>query len=98
MIWDSGKVESDVSIHQVYDGPDLESSMRYDWRVRIWDRAGSPTAWSESSFWEMGLLEEDDWKAEWIEAELNEDVSRSGPCPMLREVITIDGSIRSARL
>jgi len=65
-LWDTGKVDSDRCIHVVYDGTALASRMRIYWRVRVWDRDGKASAWSEPAMWSMGLLEADDWKGQWI--------------------------------
>ena len=67
LVWDSGKVLSDNSVNVEYDGLELESRQRYFWRVRIWDESDTVTAWCETCFWEMGLLESVDWNAQWIE-------------------------------
>src|SRR5215218_6671538 len=40
LVWDSGRIESDQSIHVPYDGPTLASGQRVYWRVAIWDDAG----------------------------------------------------------
>ena len=64
-VWDSGKQNSSESVGMLYGGPKLESRKRYYWKVRTWDTKGkssdSPTAW-----WEMGLLDKNDWKVKWI--------------------------------
>ena len=65
-VWDSGKIESDQSVHVAYGGPGLESRNRYYWKVRTWDGEGQPSPYSEISWWEMGLLKTDDWNAQWI--------------------------------
>jgi len=65
-IWDSGKVDSDQSVHVLYAGKPLESRKRYYWKVRTWDADGKPSPWSEAAWWEMGLLNPSDWKAKWI--------------------------------
>src|SRR5512134_3859959 len=39
LVWDTGKVAADQSVHVAYAGPGLESSRRYTWRVRVWDGA-----------------------------------------------------------
>lgn len=62
--WDSGKVESD-STHVEYAGKDLESGERLYWKVRVWNQQGA-SSWSDVSTWEMGLLDESDWAADWI--------------------------------
>ena len=65
-VWDSGRVTSDESVNVTYAGPTPESRRRYYWQVRIWDRDGQPSAYSQASWWEMGLLASSDWKAQWI--------------------------------
>ena len=97
LIWDTEKVNSDISIHHSYSGPELQSGQRYYWRVRIWDNHENVSSWSEISFWEMGLLEIDDWQALWIEPDLDEDPEKSGPAPMLRSEFEASKIIVSAR-
>src|SRR5262249_30640565 len=79
LIWDSGRVNSDESVQQPYGGPPPQSRRRYWWQVRVWDRKGTASQWSASAYWEMGLLQPADWRAEWIEPTSN-DVS-GGPAP-----------------
>ena len=43
-LWDSGRMESDESIHIRYAGAALASSQRVFWKVRVWDRDGRPSA------------------------------------------------------
>src|SRR4051812_46651822 len=35
LFWQSGKVQSDQSIHVPYSGPSLKSRQRYYWQVRV---------------------------------------------------------------
>jgi alpha-L-rhamnosidase len=65
--WDSGRVESHQSVNIEYAGSPLRSRERIWWKVRVWDAAGMQSAWSEPEIWEMGLLEEKDWSAKWID-------------------------------
>src|SRR6266403_3176360 len=65
-IWDSGRVNSDQSVNVLYSGPALESRRRYYWQVRVWDSEGQPSPYSQASWWEMGLLSSQDWRAKWI--------------------------------
>jgi len=67
-VWDSGKVESSESVQVPYAGPELQSRQGYYWCVRTWDQAGASSPWSAPAYWEMGLLEAEDWQAEWIAA------------------------------
>lgn len=68
-IWNTGKMESDRSAGCEYEGPALRSRQRYTWKVRVWDERGNVSDWSETAFWEMGLLDPNDWQAKWIEPE-----------------------------
>lgn len=65
-LWDSGKVKSAKTVNVVYKGKQLKSRQRCFWQVRVWDRDGKPSGWSKPSRWSMGLLDSNDWKAEWI--------------------------------
>ncbi|HOY60490.1 MAG TPA: family 78 glycoside hydrolase catalytic domain, partial [Verrucomicrobiota bacterium] len=65
-LWDSGRVDSDRTVHVAYEGKPLRSRMRVWWKVQVWDRAGRPCGWSPASTWTMGLLEKADWQARWI--------------------------------
>jgi len=65
-LWDSGRVASDQTAHVHYAGPPLRSGQRCWWAVRVWDLRGRPSPWSEASWWEMGLLDPSEWKAQWI--------------------------------
>ena len=65
-IWDSNRVASDDSIGAVYGGPALTPSKRYFWRVLVWGRDGKAYAPSDASWWETGLLQQENWKAKWI--------------------------------
>ncbi len=64
--WDSQRVESENTSGVPYDGLPLWSGKRYFWRVRWWDEKGNESPWSATSWFEMGLLLEKDWKAVWI--------------------------------
>src|SRR5262249_9566678 len=51
LLWDSGRVASDESVHRPYLGPALTSGRRYWWQVRIWDQAGAVSPWSDAAWW-----------------------------------------------
>lgn len=97
-VWDSGKVESDQSIHISYDGSPLESRKRYTWRVKVWDNTGSESEWSASASWEIGLLNKEDWTTRWIEPEEEINPDERQPCPYLRRKFELaDKEITEAR-
>ena len=64
--WDSGKVKSDQSNQVEYVGEPLKSRMQCYWKVRVWDKEGKGSRWSEPALWTMGLLNSGDWQANWI--------------------------------
>jgi len=97
LVWDSGTVTAGESAHRVYAGPMLVSGARYYWRVRVWDAQGQVSGWSETAWWEMGLLQPQDWQVSWIEPGLAEDATRSNPAPMLRKDFQLRSPVRSAR-
>ncbi len=78
--WDSGKVTSGESVQVPYKGSSLESGRKYYWKVKIWDQDGAESGWSETAFWQMGLLRPQDWaEARWIGFEELPDSMRVVP-------------------
>ena len=96
IIWMSDKILSSQSVHVPYKGRALETGKRYYWQVRVWDNNGKSSKWSETAFWEMGLLKPGDWKAKWIRAGYEED-SMMRPSPMFRKQFSTSRKITSAR-
>jgi alpha-L-rhamnosidase len=72
-VWDSGKVESSDSIGVAYGGPAMQPSKRYFWRVTVWDRDGKAYPASDATWWETGILKQENWKAKWIGFEEKEE-------------------------
>jgi alpha-L-rhamnosidase len=98
LLWDTGQVRSDASVHVVYGGPALEPCQRCYWRVRVWDETDAASAWSETAFWEMGLLHSANWQADWITPDWDEDMSRPQPAPLLRRDFVAGGRVIAARI
>jgi len=46
-MWDSGKVDSDVSINVAYRGKELSPNQSYSWKVKTWTRKGGGSAWAQ---------------------------------------------------
>lgn len=98
VLWNTGKVTSDNSLHVAYDGLPLQPGQRCYWWVRVWDETDMVSTWSETAFWEMGLLDNSNWQAEWITPDWDEDAGRPQPVPLLRRRFQTEGSIVSARI
>jgi alpha-L-rhamnosidase len=96
-LWDSGKVVNSSTNQIVYAGLDLKSGQECWWTVRVWDGEGQPTDYSPFARWEMGLLEHDDWRANWIGSG-EADLADLQPSPYLRAVFSITRPVRAARI
>ncbi|WP_377110242.1 family 78 glycoside hydrolase catalytic domain [Pseudoalteromonas sp. R86517] len=70
LLWDSGKVEAKHSLNIKYLGAALGTNDTVYWRVRVWQSGNNQAGqWSEPSVWEMGLLNESDWEAKWLQVQ-----------------------------
>ncbi len=98
LLWDTGKVLSDSSLHVPYAGLALQPGQRCCWRVRVWDEHATVSAWSDTAYWEMGLLDSSNWQAKWVSPDWDEDLSRPQPCPLLRHRFRTQGDVVKARL
>ncbi len=97
LIWTSGKVLSDQSVNVAYDGPVLKSGQRVYWKVRIWDNSNKVSTWSEPAFWEMGILNTNEWTASWI-TKAEEKSEESLPSQYYRNEFSINKEVCSARV
>lgn len=97
MVWDPGWIQSDQSVQVPYEGDAPESGQRYFWRVRVRDNHDNQTNWSRTAHWEMGLLNQSDWKAQWIGAPWDNDPEPPRPAIMMRNEFSLKKEIESAR-
>lgn len=95
LVWNSGKITSDQSVHVPYGGTTLLSGKKYFWQVRIWDDKGEASDWSPVAEWQMALLQPGDWKASWIEPGFVQD-SILRPSPLFRKTFKTAKKIQSA--
>lgn len=86
-VWDSGKVNSPLSLNIAYAGAPLQPSTRYSWKVNVWNQRGE-AAWAISRF-ETGLMSRDlayeGWSgARWIGGDDQDMVLHSHYLPVFR--------------
>ncbi|MEI8374560.1 MAG: glycoside hydrolase family 78 protein [Planctomycetota bacterium] len=65
-LWDSGKVPSDACAEIVYADRSLVSYQWCYWKVRVWNREGVVSDWSEPACWSMGILDPKLWQGKWL--------------------------------
>jgi alpha-L-rhamnosidase len=94
VVWKTGKVNSDSSVHVYYKGSPLTSGKKYYWHVRVWDNYGKTSEWSAPATWQMALLNTTDWKAQWIAPGFTEEESR--PSPLFRKEFSAAKKILTA--
>jgi len=94
-VFDSGQVKKD-DMACMYDGAPLESRMRYTWVVEVWDEENKMTV-SEPAWFEMGLLNKDDWHASWISGKHDEKKVRR-PADYFHKSFLCEKKIKKARL
>ena len=101
--WDSEKVNSDRSIQIQYIGNELSSESLVYWKVRIWDEQDNVSDWSQAAQWEMGLVNQSDWLAEWIgdgktEPQNIKKFYEEDPAPLFRRDFKVNKKIKKVRL
>ena len=101
--WSTGKIISAQTMHIKYNGKALQSRTRYYWRVKVYDAGGAASNWSEPAWFETGILDQNDWKASWIndgktKPQKDEDYYKEDRMPLLRRQFNINKKITTARL
>lgn len=81
VVWNSGKVMSG-EMNAVL-GICAKSRQRICWKVRLWDEKDRQGEWSDVSWFEMGILEKDQFVAKWINPELTCDPKVHKPASYL---------------
>ncbi|KGH48734.1 alpha-L-rhamnosidase [Modestobacter caceresii] len=97
-VWSSGRVESDESVLVAWGAPPLTSRDRRTVRVRVWgEGAVEPSACSEDTVVEAGLLAPADWTATLVRPVLPADCGDE-PAALLRREFVLDRPVTRARL
>ena len=94
VVWNSGRINNDSSVLVHYKGSPLLSNTVYNWKVKVWDKEGVEPAWSKLGDFSTGLLQELDWKAQWITPGFEESPTR--PSPIFRKEFDANKKIKSA--
>lgn len=97
LLWDSGKVESDSTIHIQYQGRPLKSRERADWSVQLWDENGEAGE-IENSWFELGLIEKADWSAQWISGDYCPKKNKRYPVDCFCKEFLCSNEVKKARL
>jgi len=97
VIWDSGKVLSDKMTHIRYEGQELKSRNQILWEVKLWDENDVPGEWVSSRF-EMGLLQDSDWSAEWISGNYVPEKDMRYPVDCFQKEFSAAKKIHKARM
>ncbi|MCK5277124.1 MAG: family 78 glycoside hydrolase catalytic domain, partial [Cyclobacteriaceae bacterium] len=102
-LWDTKKVNSEQSIQIQYKGKPLSSEMACYWKIRVWDEQGKVSDWSNPAQWEMGLLNQSDWEADWISdgkvgPQSIKEYYEADPAPLFRRDFKVQKEIIKARL
>jgi len=77
-LWDSGKVTGDETVNVAYAGKPMQSGVACFWKVKVWDKNGKASDWSAPAKWNMGLLEQSDWRGKWIGLDRGEKTNDFG--------------------
>ena len=64
-VWDSKNVQSAENTFIIYAGKKLQSHQKYYWKVMVTDNYGNHSE-SNVAAWTMGILNEKEWTAKWI--------------------------------
>ncbi|MFL5658220.1 MAG: family 78 glycoside hydrolase catalytic domain [Ktedonobacteraceae bacterium] len=92
------RVESDSSVLVPWPFSPLSSRERLMVRVRVWGVDGQPSVWSVPSPIEAGLLHPDDWTAQFVTPDWEEDTPQPQPCSLLRREFDVHPGMTRARL
>ena len=103
-VWDSGRVDSAGSLNVEYEGRPLESFGAYWWTVRVWDQLDREGPDAEAGYFEMGIMEQSNWRGHWIGPgipfmtnRMDDEIRDVLWAPLLRKEIIIERKIKKAR-
>lgn len=98
VVWDSGKTESSQMVHILWGGKELNSRDIIQWKVCLWDEEDQQGEWSEEAKFEMGLLGESEWKANWITGNYKVNKKERYPADCFRKQFEVKKPVKKARI
>ena len=94
LIFSTGKIPSDQSVHVQFTGNTLKPGRKYYWQVRVWDQNDRVSKWSAPNYWVMGIMGPENWRAKWIRPGVSE---RDGQkLPLMRTEFALEKKVRMA--
>ena len=103
-LWNSEKQQSQQSAWLKYKGKKLYSRQKVFWQVKYWNEEKKVSQWSDVNSFELGLLNNADWKAKWIGLPTSDEQVKGIHDNMihrpqyLRKVFDFSDKVASARL
>ena len=97
VVWDSGKVSSS-QMTGITCPVEAASRRRVTWKVQLWDENDCAGEWSETAFFEWGLLKPNHWQAKWITGDYRVDKKRRYPVDCFRRRFSVPHEVKKARL
>ncbi|WP_175549932.1 family 78 glycoside hydrolase catalytic domain [Mariniphaga anaerophila] len=95
-LWNSGKVMSENSSNIPYEGITLTSGAQAFWKIKLWDRDGKESGWSEPASWTMGITSKEDWKAQWIKYPSTKNGFGKTGLPIFRKSFPLNKPVKRA--
>lgn len=75
-LWNSDKQNTNQSVWIRYAGKPLFSRQKVYWQVKYWDQDSKSSSWSDVNHFELGLLNNSDWKGQWVGLDTAKDSIR----------------------
>ncbi len=98
-LWSSGRIDAAESVLVPWPTAPLASRERRAVRVRVWgDGATQPSAFSDDTVVEAGLLEPGDRSSSLVRPISGDPLDRAAPAALLRRTFSLDEPVARARL
>jgi len=88
-LWNSGKTPCDRQTGIRYAGKELTSRQSVWWKIRVWDENGSPSGWSGTEHFGIGILTEDDWSQNTVFIGMLQEDGESENAPLFRSSFNV---------